>query len=143
MAVHLNPSALATLVLLLSGEGGGRAPKLIVVPPPPSGALARVAVFSREDKCTEGGHGEAVSEQPPKGKGEAALFSPHEDRTMPEKSNNGSSKDNDRWKVKAIPFPPVGGEEGHGLPGIPARRAVSSLGRQQSDFAAAHSRRME
>ncbi|KAL3185029.1 hypothetical protein MRX96_030913 [Rhipicephalus microplus] len=113
MAVHLNPCALATLVLLLL------------------------------DKCTEGGHGEAFSAQPPKGKGEAALFSPHEDRTMPEKSNNGGSKDNDRWKVKAIPFPPVGGEEGHGLPGIPARRAVSSLGKQQSDFAAAHSRRME
>ncbi|KAH7982454.1 hypothetical protein HPB52_005091 [Rhipicephalus sanguineus] len=34
------------------------------------------------------------------------VSSPPEDRTMPGKSNNGSSKDSDRWKVKAIPFPP-------------------------------------
>ncbi|XP_037501034.1 uncharacterized protein LOC119374900 [Rhipicephalus sanguineus] len=91
-ARDLGPAAL--------GRGGGRSsPATVGSPRTRGGLFARRQVRGR-------GHGEAVSEQPLKGKGEAALFSPPEDRTMPGKSNNGSSKDSDRWKVKAIPFPP-------------------------------------
>ncbi|XP_075528079.1 uncharacterized protein LOC142560125 [Dermacentor variabilis] len=107
MAVHLNPSAHATLVLRRArGRAAACAQADRSSPVAAGSPRTRGALFARRQVHGRG-HGEAVSEeQPPKGKGEAALFRPHENRTMPEKSNTGGSKDNDRWKVKAIPFPP-------------------------------------
>lgn len=50
-ARDLGPAAAA----LGRGCAQRRAPKPIALPPSPSSALAHAAVFSREDKCTEGG----------------------------------------------------------------------------------------
>ncbi|KAH8018600.1 hypothetical protein HPB51_009039 [Rhipicephalus microplus] len=108
MAVHLNPCALATLVLLLLGWNGSRNARRLnrdALSALIAGGAPRLrcpgSVYQPFPEFQDGERDFRESQPDP-----LLYRSPHEDRTMPEKSNNGGSKDNDRWKVKAIPFPP-------------------------------------
>ncbi|XP_037555471.2 uncharacterized protein LOC119432372 [Dermacentor silvarum] len=147
MAVHLNPSAHATLVLrlLLWGEGarnGGR-PSRSLFPhrrrAPSHTRLSFRAKTSARKGVLRGGLGGAATERERRSRFVQSAREPHDAG----EEQHRRLQEQRPMEGEGDSISPVGGEEGHRLPGIPPRRAASSIGRQQSDLAAAQPRRME